>query len=703
MKWLKSTAIIVALLFSVSAYGATITKGLIGEQDLHKWDGTTADKTFTRPSSVGGTLTLNSVGYEVDALISYGGSVNYTKATIDTALTAIGTVNKVTLLLRPGTWPFDVDANYSAYANVTWKVVPGALLQIATGKTLTIGGPFEAGLYQVFSGAGSVVFGTTSNKRVYPQWWGAIANLSTDATNAINAALNAFNGLGGTVVISGRFAHASPLIMKQKTTLEGDGPTFGREPLTANYKGVNQLHNTGTGVGIRVFNIGASSPEYGVVIRDLWISGTSASDEGILVNGVYNGIIENCVIYDHGATGIHGQATCQGWIIQNNFLQANNGSGIYWYGLAEIIGNYIESNDGYGLSFDTGTGNITGNVIENNGSVAGYADLRLVNPLGVSVTGNYFEMTASSTGSAILVQESAYGLIITGNFIATNTTGANFGIDISISAGKGARGIVIHGNDFAGAGWDTGVRIVTTGSLGLDNAILGPNNMLAGGTHGIKTPYSLTGPYTGVKIHDAVSSWEASTYYRVDVFIKNSAGLIYKCITLGTSAASGGPTTTAADITDGTVHWKYMYAYDTTEKVYSNVYLSGRILTNNFIASGTTKSEPGSGHKTLTAAMLIGGLVDEDPEGAANWTLDTAANIVAALAPHGAAGNTFRTILHNDATGASGEVVTILTGAGVTLHGQTVTLTEGTNEVAELIFRITDAGIGTEAVDCYIK
>jgi hypothetical protein len=99
--------------------------------------------------------------------------------------------------------------------------------------------------------------------------------------------------------------------------------------------------------------------------------------------------------------------------------------------------------------------------------------------------------------------------------------------------------------------------------------------------------------------------------------------------------------------------------------------------------------------------MLKGGLIDEDPEGAANWTLDTAANIVSAIAVP-VVGATFKVILMNDATAASGEVVTILQGSGVTLHGSTVTLTEGTNETAVLFFRLTNIGGGTEAVDCYI-
>ena len=73
IKW--TWAISLLFLFSCATPQGTVTKGLIGEQDIHRWDGTSS-KTFTRASSTGGTLTLNDVGYEVDALISYGGGTS---------------------------------------------------------------------------------------------------------------------------------------------------------------------------------------------------------------------------------------------------------------------------------------------------------------------------------------------------------------------------------------------------------------------------------------------------------------------------------------------------------------------------------------------------------------------------------------------------------------------------------------------------
>ncbi len=52
-------------------------------------------------------------------------------------------------------------------------------------------------------------------------------------------------------------------------------------------------------------------------------------------------------------------------------------------------------------------------------------------------------------------------------------------------------------------------------------------------------------------------AWVALTPYEVGQICKNDTGKLYRCITKGTSAGSGGPTGTTADITDGTAHWAY--------------------------------------------------------------------------------------------------------------------------------------------------
>lgn len=54
-----------------------------------------------------------------------------------------------------------------------------------------------------------------------------------------------------------------------------------------------------------------------------------------------------------------------------------------------------------------------------------------------------------------------------------------------------------------------------------------------------------------------LTSWAALTTYALGDR-RTNASRSYVVITAGTSAASGGPTTTSSDITDGTVHWRYL-------------------------------------------------------------------------------------------------------------------------------------------------
>ena len=68
-----------------------------------------------------------------------------------------------------------------------------------------------------------------------------------------------------------------------------------------------------------------------------------------------------------------------------------------------------------------------------------------------------------------------------------------------------------------------------------------------------------TGHYTDVgyiigEVSDQIAAWEASTAYELRQYVINEAN-VYECVTAGTSASSGGPTTTAAEITDGTAVW----------------------------------------------------------------------------------------------------------------------------------------------------
>lgn len=100
--------------------------------------------------------------------------------------------------LEEGT--YNVDSNLTINAQL---VIPkGAIINIAAGVTLTINSSILAGLYQIFTGGGNVVINGEST--VYPEWWGAVNDSTTDSTDAFKKAIAAIEK-GEVVLQSGKY------------------------------------------------------------------------------------------------------------------------------------------------------------------------------------------------------------------------------------------------------------------------------------------------------------------------------------------------------------------------------------------------------------------------------------------------------------------------------------------------------------------
>lgn len=93
---------------------------------------------------------------------------------------------------------------------------------------------------------------------------------------------------------------------------------------------------------------------------------------------------------------------------------------------------------------------------------------------------------------------------------------------------------------------------------------------------------------------------------------------------------------------------------------------------------------------TLTAAQLLGGLINSAPAGAITLTLPTAANMVAGV-PGAKAGDAFFVTIENTSGGAN--TITLAAG-GATLRGGT---SIAQNKAAVLRVLLTNVGSGTEA------
>lgn len=102
-----------------------------------------------------------------------------------------------------------------------------------------------------------------------------------------------------------------------------------------------------------------------------------------------------------------------------------------------------------------------------------------------------------------------------------------------------------------------------------------------------------------------LTAWAPGTAYAVGVLRANS-GNIYQCITAGTSAGSGGPTTTATDITDNTAHWRYIAAGAAAVSIAVTAEIAGQDG-NAALGVSLTFESPIAGANS-TATIATGGL-----------------------------------------------------------------------------------------------
>lgn len=84
---------------------------------------------------------------------------------------------------------YKIGTNTTFPSNIVLNLTNGAMLSPDSGKTVAINGEIKAGLYQIFTGNGNVS-GAIKNSEVYPEWFGAIGDGTTDDTTSIQKALN---------------------------------------------------------------------------------------------------------------------------------------------------------------------------------------------------------------------------------------------------------------------------------------------------------------------------------------------------------------------------------------------------------------------------------------------------------------------------------------------------------------------------------
>lgn len=223
---------------------------------------------------------------------------------VNTAVTALNAAGGGRLLLR-GT--VRIASSLTIPSTVSVSYAHGAKWSIDSGQTLTINGLMPDAPYsQIFSGSGTVAFGT-GVKTLYSEWWGAAGDGTTNDRTALNAALTAASGNGAVVQLLARTYRCAAVGLFSNSVLRGAG--MGSTIL----KQVNSFSGSGaTPMVLRSSNQAVAINN--VLVEDLTIDGNKASQsggtgdgnaQGIRIDGWTNFTIRNCLIQNCWTDGIY--------------------------------------------------------------------------------------------------------------------------------------------------------------------------------------------------------------------------------------------------------------------------------------------------------------------------------------------------------------------------------------------------------------
>lgn len=554
------------------------------------------------------------------------------------------TYTATTTLVVPGGTEFRMQRGAILDGTITWpNTFPGASILAAPDQKI-----FAATLTQNYFPAVDVI---------HPGWWGAYPDGSTDATDELQAAIDKAGGGGPPIQLLPGTYLISDVLTLIKSGIHIRGSTVGQTTIkqTTTAKGIFQI---GDGTNPAVSNLTIEHVK-------LWTDADAGNIfEMAGTGGLYDSSFREIILKQENPA-------------KYMFVNSNKGDyvNVVWDHFAfeadtssAVSPFLLETNN-----YDYSRGTFTNGIIRDNNTQFFWISALLTGYFVNDFTFSNIRVEDSNAG--LLYAIAANNLVIenVGFYGVTTTTNHLIEIDASVSGeisqNVTLRNISRHGGSLGGAFKDilldtnevTGVLIEMT----MDDAF---------------TNYAVDlGDNNGVTIIDPLSTttWSNVSDQTIRINPKNRA--IYF-----------GPSVNIKTTSDGIAL-----------RASTDVHSAGKFIESN------AKVEPGTGNRTITAAQLLTGIIDEDPEGNATWTTATAAQIVAAI-NDAAVSDTFSVIFHNDATDGSGEVVTLAGGTGVTLHGAHTKLTEaitdvGTgNETALVIFRLVNVTPAAEAVDAYI-
>ena len=282
----------------------------------------------------------------------------------------------------------------------------GAAISNGTGHfTLTINGPFSAGLYRVFSGfnKGDVTFsGNGTVKRIIPQWWGAIGDGSTNSTDAIQDAINAALSANTAVYLPG-----GTYVTTDTLTANADYFMFLGAGIGASDRGVTTapavIQYNGNGIALEIGDSTNKNKHAGALIQDIRINGNASAAAGVQLNYIDNSFFNRVTLSDFsGAESVALELAheCQCTAINDSVI-TNNTNGVWledrdnstWF-----FATLIQNNTGYGLRIGQVASGISSTGVKFSDSVCEFNNRNIVLDAASNFTaeGSYFEDNANS-------------------------------------------------------------------------------------------------------------------------------------------------------------------------------------------------------------------------------------------------------------------------------------------------------------------
>ena len=242
------------------------------------------------------------------------------------ALSAAANANQ-TIAFGPGS--YRIASSWNVPARCSLVFFKGATLKVGAGATVTINGPFSAGLFRVFdiTGGGRLVFAPGAVDAVHPEWW---HDGGDDYHDAILAAINAVsldNGMPLRFV--GRTYRTRPIVVPAVGTapnaqaravcLEGVGGGGADRKPEIRFTGAGGFDFTASGAYVRLahlqINHAAEPAQANGVGLDLGDASYHELDDVWISNFDVNIQLTGLCIYSRwaGVRSVYGNTACVRW------------------------------------------------------------------------------------------------------------------------------------------------------------------------------------------------------------------------------------------------------------------------------------------------------------------------------------------------------------------------------------------------------